>query len=181
MNHIHRTLTAMAVLLLMVVGACSNKAGNGEYQEEAARLTEERGEQDRDGGEHEGASGHGEDGEESGTMYSLTHTYDRVRNGARLVLAYDAESNTFSGTVENTTSETLKRVRVEVHLSNGKELGPTTPADLAPGEKKDIKLTATSKDFDSWNAHPEVGSGAHGHEGEGGEHEEEGDDHDREG
>ncbi|MHC4180320.1 MAG: FxLYD domain-containing protein [Planctomycetota bacterium] len=89
-------------------------------------------------------------------------------------MAYDAKSNSFNGTVENTTDKTLKRVRVEVHLSNGKELGPTTPADLEPGEKRGVKLTATSEDFDGWTAHPEVGSGEHGH-GEGdGEHDREG-------
>ena len=189
MHHIHRTLIGMAVLLLIVVGGCSTKAGNGEHQEETAHLTEKQGEHDRDGdahgGEHrggeEGEGGHDEEGEESGTMYSRTHTYDRVRNGVRLILVYDSENDAFVGTIENTMTKTLERVRVEVHLSDGKELGPTTPTDLAPGEKKDVKLTATSKDFDSWNAHPEVGSGEQGHEGEGGEHDGEGREHDREG
>ena len=54
----------------------------------------------------------------------LNQHYDEVRNGARLVLTYDAPSNSFNGTVQNTTEETLERVRVEVHLSNGRELGP---------------------------------------------------------
>ena len=58
--------------------------------------------------------------EESGTELALNETYDAVRNGARLILTYDAQSNSFKGTVENTTDETLKQVRVEVHLSNGK-------------------------------------------------------------
>ena len=118
--------------------------------------------------------------EESGTQLTLAETYDKVRNGARLILNYDAQSNTFKGTVENTTDETLKQVRVEVHLSNGKELGPTTPGDLAPGEKKDIQLTATSTDFEGWTAHPEVGSNEHSSSEQGnGEHGEE--EHDREG
>jgi len=117
---------------------------------------------------------HGEDGEESGTELALNEKYDAIRNGAYLILAYDAQSNSFNGTVENTTNKILKKVRVEVHLSNGKELGPTTPADLEPGEKREIKLTATSKDFDGWNAHPEVGSGEHGHDEGHGEHDREG-------
>ncbi|MDE0089325.1 MAG: FxLYD domain-containing protein [Candidatus Poribacteria bacterium] len=111
-----------------------------------------------------------EDGEESGTELALNETYDRVRNGARLILTYDAQSNAFKGTVENTTSETLKQVRVEVHLSNGKELGPTPAADLAPAQKRDVQLIATSTDFDGWTAHPEVGAGEHSHGEEGGEH-----------
>ena len=115
--------------------------------------------------------------EEAGTELALDESYDAVRNGARLVLTYDAQSNSFNGFVENTTDDTLKQVRVEVHLSNGVELGPTTPTDLNPGESLDISLTATNKDFDGWTAHPEVGEsggGEHGH-GEGdGEHGEEG-------
>ena len=125
-----------------------------------------------------------EDGEESGAELALNETYDRIRNGARLILTYDAQSNAFKGTVENTTSETLKQVRVEVHLSNGKELGPTPAADLAPGEKRDVQLIATSTDFDGWTAHPEVGEGEHSSGGEhdkedsehGGEHDTEGED-----
>ena len=59
--------------------------------------------------------------------------------------------------VENTTETTLTRVRVEVHLSNGIELGPTTPVNLAPGQISDINLPASSQPFTSWSAHPEVG------------------------
>ena len=125
-----------------------------------------------------------EEGEESGTELALNDSYDHVRNGARLILTYDAQSNSFNGTVENTTNETLKQVRVEVHLSNGKELGPTLAADLAPGEKRDVQLIATSTDFDGWTAHPEVGGGEHSHGGEHGENDSEhgGEgEHDREG
>jgi len=107
--------------------------------------------------------------EESGTELALDENYDVVRNGVRLILSYDAQSNSFKGFVENTTDNTLKQVRVEVHLSNGIELGPTTPTDLNPGESIDVNLQATNKDFDGWTAHPEVGEsrgGEHGH-GEG--------------
>ena len=72
--------------------------------------------------------------------------------------------------MENTTDETLNQVRVEDHLSNGTELGPTTPAYLSPGEIRGIELAATSNDFDGWTAHPEVGRGEHGSGGENGEH-----------
>ena len=123
-----------------------------------------------------------EDGEESGAELALNETYDQVRNGARLILTYDAQNNAFKGTVENTTDETLKQVRVEVHLSNGKELGPTTPGDLAPGEKIEVQLIATSTDFDGWTAHPEVGESEHIHGEEHGEHDSEHErEHDREG
>ena len=123
---------------------------------------------------------HAEESEESGTILSLTDTYDTVRNGARLILVFDAKSNSFLGTVENTTNKTLPRVRVEVHLSNGIELGPTTPTDLLPGKKMDIKFTTKSKDFKGWTAHPEVGYSEHGHGGEHEEHKHEGNKHKKE-
>ena len=118
--------------------------------------------------------GSGGSDEESGQQFTINETYDNVRNGARLILNYDPNTSAFVGTVENTTNQTLSRVRVEVHLSNGTELGPTTPRDLAPGEKMDVILDATGENFSTWGAHPEVGSGGgseSGGEGEGsGEH-----------
>ena len=113
------------------------------------------------------------DEEESGTEFALDEKYDLVRNGARLVLQYDKQSNSFKGFVENTTDETLKQVRVEVHLSNGTELGPTTPTDLIPGESIDISLKATDKSFDGWSAHPEVGESGNGEHEQGEEGESE--------
>ena len=146
MDSSQRILFTILAILVIVVGAC---AGGG-----SDVMTNE---------------------EESGTELGLNESYDAVRNGARLVLRYDAHSYAFLGYVENTTEDILKQVRVEVHLSNGVELGPTTPADLDPGERLDVSLVATSKDFDGWTAHPEVGEGGEHGQGEGDdEHGEEG-------
>ena len=85
------------------------------------------------GGEgSEGINEHGsggEGGDESSTDVSeegrggnalaQDETFDSVSNGARLILNYDGASNSFKGTVGNTTDGVLNRVRVEVHLSNG--------------------------------------------------------------
>lgn len=110
------------------------------------------------GGESNGEHGDGgESGEESGTQFGLGDTYDAVRAGARLIIAYDRGRNAFVGTVRNVTNGSLERVRVEVHLSNGIELGPTTPVDLAPGQVVDVVLEASEQPFESWSAHPEVG------------------------
>ena len=143
-------------------------------------------------GEHGGGEGNGEqgsgaedshesdeaDGEEGSGANALSpdESLDEVRSGARLSLGYDAPSNSFEGTVENTTGDVLDRVRVEVHLSNGTELGPTAPTNVAPGEMLTISLPATEESFTGWTAHVEVGGGAesggeHGNGGEsGGEH-----------
>ena len=169
-----RTLIALlvCVTLLFALTACAGGEESGEHNEgaETGELNEnsetgENSEQSEseehsrngEGGEHSEESDSDGDGEESGTQYGLTETYDVVRAGARLILSYDASSNAFMGTVENTTEDTLRRVRVEVHLSNGIELGPTTPLDLAPGQVTDITLPATTEPFESWSAHPEVG------------------------
>ena len=135
------------------------------------------------GGEHgSGGEGSAEGGGESteaggeegnGATLALDETFDMVRGGARLILSYDASSNSFTGTVENTTSNVLTRVRIEVHLSNGTELGPTTPMDLAPGEVVAITLPSTQASLAGWVAHAEVGSGEEGESGgreSGGEH-----------
>ena len=77
---------------------------------------------------------------------------------------YDPASNAFTGTVENTTNNTLSNVRIEVHLSNGTELGPTTPIDMAPGEVYAINMPATQEPFTGGIAHAEVGGGEGGGE-----------------
>ena len=159
-----RALLVLLIGLVAVLAAC-NGEGSGEHD----GGSEERG--SKHGESEEGGS---EEGEESAVQFTRTEVYDRVRAGARLIISYDAPSNTFIGTVENVTSETLDRVRVEVHLSNGVELGPTTPTDLAPGGVIEVTLEATTQPFDTWSAHPEVGSeeGEHGgdeHEGGSGE------------
>ena len=122
------------------------------------------------GGESGSESG-GAGGEEaSGANLAPDETFDAVRSGARLILNYDAPSNSFKGTVENTTSNVLTQVRIEVHLSNGTELGPTAPMALAPGEVVAVNLSSTAASFTGWIAHAEVGGGGEGSQpgGEGG-------------
>ena len=130
------------------------------------------------GGEGAGGEGHGPGGEGgsesggepggsgseegSGANLAPDATFDAIRGGARLIMNYDATGNTFTGTVENTTSNTLSNVRIEVHLSNGTELGPTTPIALAPGETANVNLPSTQASFTGWIAHAEVGSGEGG-------------------
>ena len=125
------------------------------------------GEHGSSGGEHD--SGGGEEGS-SANQLAPDETFDMVRGGARLILGYDAATNSFKGTVENTTNGTLDRVRIEVHLSNGPELGPTTPVDMAPSQVLPITLPSTQASFTGWVAHAEVGGGEGGGEhGSGGE------------
>ena len=151
------------VLAISLAGCGSSESGeagdNSENGEHSSGSESGEGGDDSESGEHSSESESGEDDgeEESGTQFALNETFDEVRAGARLILQYDSTANAFVGTVENTTETTLARVRVEVHLSNGIELGPTTPVNLAPGQISDINLPAGDQSFTSWSAHPEVG------------------------
>ena len=110
-------------------------------------------------------------GEEGGATLALDETFDQVRKGARLIMNYNKGASAFIGTVENTTNATLQQVRVEVHLSNGTELGPTTPQDLAAGKSMAMRLDAVGESFTGWTPHAEVGpQSSGGGEGSGGEH-----------
>lgn len=163
----HTTLIAFVMGLAALLLGCSS-GSEGSEGEHSGEHSERRGEHDRESSEHDGGE-HAREGEESGAELAREETYDTVRNGVRLILTFDAASNCFAGTIENVTDRPLERVRVEVHLSNGRELGPTEPVALAAGAKGLVQLPAESADFERWSAHPEVGSGEHGgEEGEAG-------------
>ena len=158
------------------------REGRGEHGEERRERRGEHGERRREGrGEHEAgrregrgehSEGRGGEGEESGKRIAKNQTWDATRNGAHLILAYDADSQSFKGTVENASTRLLSQVRVEVHLSNGVELGPTRRIDLEPGKKITVELSAADQSFEWWTTHPESGTEeghGSGHEGEAGE------------
>ena len=161
MRYLSSVLVLIAVLALAGCMGSDSESGehSGDSESGESRSESESGESrgDSESGEHGVGTESGDGGEEAGTQFALDETFDEIRAGARLVLSYDAASNAFIGAVENTTDTTLRRVRVEVHLSNGTELGPTTPTDLAPGQSLDITLPATDRPFIAWSAHPEVG------------------------
>ena len=130
-------------LVLALIG-CSSGSESGEY-----------GQGSESGYYAYAALGEGPEPSPDLTLFDTLHSH---RAGAQLVLSYDSATNAFTGTVENTTkATTLRRVRVEVHLSNGIKLGPTTPVDLAPGQVVAITLPASSQPFTFWSAYPEVG------------------------
>ncbi|MCY4448221.1 MAG: hypothetical protein OXE02_05190 [Chloroflexi bacterium] len=163
------------LLALMLTGCTGERGSEGPENGERAQASEGSGGEHGSGGE--GSGGEGSEGSESGASggeeasaatLAPDQTFDAVRGGARLVMNFDSASNAFVGTVENTTNSTLTRVRIEVHLSNGTELGPTTPIDLAPGEVMAVALPSTQASFTGWIAHAEVGGGEGGQSGEAG-------------
>ncbi|WP_423922997.1 FxLYD domain-containing protein [Candidatus Poriferisodalis sp.] len=163
---------ALALCLGLLLAACGgDNESEGEHGGEESSGEHGGGESsgehggEESSGEHSGGTESAEDDEESGTRYAKDESFDESRRGARLVLRYDPDQDAFVGTVTNTTDAVLDRVRVEVHLSNGVELGPTTPGDLQPGESAQITLPADGEQFGAWSAHPESGSDEHGTEG----------------
>ncbi len=127
-------MTLCMSILLITAFACSNQPAADKQEGKQIHKPGEK-------HEHKG------EGEEAGPRLTIQDTYDTVRKGVRLILAYDSASSTFTGTVENVTKKTIKSVRVEVHLSNRVELGPTKPIDLAPGKKEKVKLSAAGQTF----------------------------------
>ena len=105
-----------------------------------------------------GPEGQGGESGESGTQYAISEMATEVRAGVRLIISYNSAQQVFSGTVENTTSATVTQVRVEIHLSNGVELGPTPRVDLAAGETKPVELDAGGQSFTHYSVHVEIGS-----------------------
>ncbi|WP_419859203.1 hypothetical protein [Candidatus Palauibacter irciniicola] len=110
-------------------------------------------------------------GREEGGAYlaKMTRQDEVFANGARLVLAFNPNTQVFAGSVTNTTATTLSQVRVEIHLDNGTELGPTKRVDVAPGQTVPVELGTFGEEFSSWISHPEAGiergHGAGGEEG----------------
>ncbi|MCY4540648.1 MAG: hypothetical protein OXE52_20700 [Chloroflexi bacterium] len=156
------TATMVVMIIIVVLGSYSiigpvigqeseSSEGGGEHRTESSEGSAGEGTEGRSGGDASEGVG--------ANALALDQTYDVTVNGARLILSYDAASNQFIGTVENTSNAALTRVRVEIHLSNGLELGPTNPTDLAAGQVLDIVLDAGAQAFDAWTPHAEVGAG----------------------
>jgi len=105
-----REFVTMVAALILAFGIGASITKMPVRAQERNHPDSERGEHGRTEGrsEHresgEGAkSEHGKEGEESGVRIGRDETWDATRNGARLVLAFDAASNAFVGKVENTT------------------------------------------------------------------------------
>jgi len=90
-------------------------------------------------------------------QYGLDETCDETRDGVRLVMYYDAPSETFLGTLGNTTEDIVQQIRVRLRLSNGADvLTPHFPLD--PGEEDDVFFDVSqARSFTTWDAYPVVG------------------------
>ena len=140
-----------AMLGVGILFGCTGDDGAGESRESggatAGQEVSERG-GGESGGEHggtgEGAEGGGAEGAEggggseegSGATLAPDETFDMVRSGARLVLGYDVPSNSFKGTVENTTNSVLTQ-RPDRGASVGRDGAWTDDSDGPGARRKD--------------------------------------------
>lgn len=162
-------LRAMRVAAGLGTFAAGPRAGAREYHEGGEGAGEHLGRRgSREGGERGGREhaerggrehgARGPEGEEgSNYLPKMTKQNQLFGNGARLVLHFDPTTQVFVGAVTNTTARTLGQVRVEVHLDNGTELGPTKRIDVGPGQTVPVELGAFGNEFSAWVSHPEAG------------------------
>ena len=147
-------LLVALTLVFSIAAGCDSVGETGEIGGSGMGEAGESG----SGHSESGDSGSGEPGE-SGTQYALTDTATELRNGVELVMNYDSSRKEFVGTVTNTTTATVTQVRVEIHLSNNVELGPTPNVNLAPRESKSVTLDARAQsNFNGFSVHVEIGS-----------------------
>ncbi len=166
-------LTPLLIILMLLVGVTVNaqehNEGKGHDKDAKNHAKNERKGHDKDKhvmrGEHRRDKGGDRRGEEAGTELKKYETYNVTKRGVKLILRYNKKSNSFEGTMTNVTNRMIKKARVEVHLSNGTELGPTIPVNLKAKSSKSVVLKATKKGFATWSTHAEVGGNEHGAKG----------------
>ena len=120
---------------------------------------------------------------ESGTgVRDRAHVRDRIRNGERARGVGHSVRVVADGAAEPKWCQSghwLRRcgaefhrhgdqhdavvslVRVEVHLSNGIELGPTPSLNLTPAQTSPVALSADGQQFTTWSVHVEIGEDEH--------------------
>ena len=77
--------------------------------------------------------------------------------GSSWLMGFEQGAERFSGTVRNMTSQTVRDARIEIHLSNGVELGPT-PVEGDAGDTLPVELDARGQTLDWSSGHVEPGS-----------------------
>ncbi|WP_143592006.1 hypothetical protein [Tenacibaculum holothuriorum] len=150
-------LMAIALTISCKTNAQHSERNHSEKKGHETKMMKRAHERDYEGGENE----------EDDTLLQKNETFNQTKKGVQLVLKFDEKSNTFKGFMQNKYNKPIKRARVEIHLSNGKELGPTKPITLQPNQKHELVIKSTKKGFTTWSTHAEVGSNEHSHEGNG--------------
>lgn len=90
-----------------------------------------------------GAEGGSESGEERSPNTPIGQFIAGTRQGQTYDFSFDAMTDLFEGTVENTSMSVVCASRTEIHVGTAAgvvELGPTIPQDLAPGDMLNVVM-----------------------------------------
>lgn len=90
---------------------------------------------------------------------AIVDDFSETINGVKASISFVRTDMAMVGTVENTTEIAADSVTIEIKLSNEEKLGPTTLENIAPGEKRDVKLTVTDGAFNRWTVEYDVTGG----------------------
>lgn len=94
-------------------------------------------------GEGSHAEGGGGSGEERSPITPIGQSIAGTRQGQTYDFSFDAMTDLFEGTVENTSMSVVCASRAEIHVGTDAgvvELGPTIPQDLAPGDMLNVVM-----------------------------------------
>ena len=75
---------------------------------------------------------------------------DATKLNVRLVMEFDKEKKSFTGFLQNTTSDTIKYVSVVIYLNNQQQLGPLSAIELYPNEKMELSFAAAYSENQKW-------------------------------
>lgn len=103
-----------------------------------------------------------EKSDQTGKTWNRVDTADETVKGIRVIFKFDGVTDSFIGTLENQNRDVVPKVRAKVRVFNREdsnmEYGPTTPEDLAPGEKIEVMIPAPGfDDFTTFTIHAEMG------------------------
>ena len=103
------------------------------------------------------AGNEGGEAGEPGALCAMSETARQSRSGVDPARSFDRATASFAGTVTNPTAAPVAGVRVEIHLSNGVEPGPTPLLTLNPSQASPVARDARGQEFTTWQVHLEIG------------------------
>jgi len=139
----------LGLLLSLLILGCSgkNESGHGHSHEEDTAH------------EHsEATHTHAEDSMENTanndakSSFSKADTLMKTYKGIHLALYYDNESESFTGTIENTTEEQLCGITINASTGNDDKLGMTEPTNLESRQSSRVNIPARDTGFENWSA-----------------------------
>lgn len=116
---------------------------------------------------HAQEAGKMQEGVTEQTSFSKSDTLNKSSKGVQLILYFDEQAGTFTGSLENTTAELLCGISVTTSADAGSELASSQPVDLEAGENAEVQINPDNTSFTNWSAQTTMqpcGESTHTHE-----------------